>query len=53
MGLPIENNFNSDTSEQVHEVMFSRKIKVTAHPQLVFNKNLVLKSILKYFSISN
>ena len=53
MGLPIENNFNSDTSEQVHEVMFSRKIKVIAHPQLVFNKNLVLKSILKYFSISS
>ena len=53
MGLPIENNFNSDTSEQVHEVMFSRKIKVTDHPQLVFNKNLVLKSILKYFSISS
>ena len=53
MGLPIENNFNSDTGEQVHEVIFSRKIKVTDHPQLVFNKNLVLKSILKYFSISS
>ena len=53
MGLPMENNFNSDTSKQVPEVIFSRKIKVTAHPQLVFNNNPVPKSILKYFSISN
>ena len=32
-------NFNSDTSKQAHEVLFSRKVKVTAHPQLVFNNN--------------
>ena len=34
-------NFNSDTSKQAHEVLFSRKVKVTAHPQLVFNNNPV------------
>ena len=34
-------NFNSDTSKQAQEVLFSRKIKVTAHPQLLFKNNLV------------
>ena len=33
--------FNPDTSKQVQEVVFSRKVKVTAHPQLVFNNNSV------------
>ena len=30
-------NFNSDTSKQPQEVLFSRKVNVTAHPQLIFN----------------
>ena len=30
-------NFNPDTSKQAQEVIFSGKVKVTAHPQLVFN----------------
>ena len=34
-------NFNPDTSKQAQEVIFSRKIKVTAHPHLVFNSNPV------------
>ena len=34
-------NFNPDTSKQAQEVLFSRKVKVTAHPQLVFNNNPV------------
>ena len=33
-------NFNPDTSKQ-GQVLFSRKVKVTAHPQLVFNNNPV------------
>ena len=32
-------NFNPDTSKQAQEVIFSRKVKVTAHPRLVFNNN--------------
>ena len=34
-------NFNPDTRKQVQEVIFSSKVKVTAHPQLVFNNNPV------------
>ena len=34
MHLPTENKFNLDTSKRAQEVTFSRKIKVTAHPQL-------------------
>ena len=34
-------NFNPDNSKQVQEVLFSSKVKVTDHPQLVFNNNLV------------
>ena len=33
MHLPTENKFNPDTSKRAQEVTFSRKIKVTAHPQ--------------------
>ena len=32
-------NFNADTCKQAQEVLFSRKVKVNAHPQLVFNNN--------------
>ena len=32
-------DFNPDTSKQAQEVIFSRKVKVTAHPQRVFNNN--------------
>ena len=35
----MEKNFNTDTSKQAHEVIFSHKIKVIAHSQLVFNSN--------------
>ena len=34
-------NFIPDTNKQVQEVIFSRKAKVTAHPQLVLNNNPV------------
>ena len=32
-------NFNPDTSKKAQEVIFSCKVKVTAHLQLVFNNN--------------
>ena len=41
MGLPMENELNPDTSKQAQEVLFSRKVKVAIHPQLVFNNNPV------------
>ena len=34
-------NFNPDTNKQTQEVIFICKIKVSAHPQLVFNNNPV------------
>ena len=34
-------NFNPDTSKHAQVVIFSRKIKVTSHLQLVFNNNPV------------
>ena len=34
-------NFNPDTSKQAQVVIFSHKVKVTAHPQLVSNNNTV------------
>ena len=34
-------NFNPDSIKQAREVIFSRKVKITVHPQLVFNNNLV------------
>ena len=50
-------HFNPDTSKQAQKVIFSRKVKVTAHPQLV--STLIeymkpqLKNILECFSISS
>ena len=40
-------NFNPDTSKQVQEVLFGRMLKVTAHPQLVFNNNPVHETATK------
>ena len=37
-------NFNSVTWKQTQDVTVSRKIKVTAHPQLAFNNNLVCEN---------
>ena len=37
-------NFNRDCSKQAQEVIFSRRINVTAHPQLIFNNNPVHKA---------
>ena len=34
-------NFNPDTSKQAQEFIFCRKVKLTAHPQLVCNNNPV------------
>ena len=34
-------NFDDDSSKQAQEVIFSLKVKVTAHLQLVFNNNSV------------
>ena len=42
-----EVNFNPDTGKQGQEVIFSRKIKVTAHPQLIFN-NKHLRVLLDF-----
>ena len=38
-------NFNPDTSKQAQEVIFNRIVKVTAHPQLVFNNNPVHETL--------
>ena len=37
-------NFNAVTCKQTYDVTVSRKIKVTAHPQLAFNNNLVYEN---------
>ena len=37
-------NFNPDTSKQTQEVLFSHKVKVTAHPRLVFTNNPVCET---------
>ena len=34
-------NFSTDTSKEAQEFIFSRKLNVTAHPQLVLNNNPV------------
>ena len=34
-------NSNPDTGKEAEEVIFSRKVKITAHPQLVFEYNPV------------
>ena len=45
-------NFNSNTGNQAHEVIFSYKIKLTAHSQLVFNNNPVHEtSTQKHFGM--
>ena len=40
-GQQCKMNFNLDTSKQAQEVIFSRKVKITAYPQLVFSNNPV------------
>ena len=40
-------NFNPDTSKQAQDIIFSCKVKVTAHPQLVFNNNPVHETATK------
>ena len=43
-------NFNSDTSKQAQKVIFSCKIKITVHPDLVFNNDLINETtIQKHF----
>ena len=37
--------FNPDLSKQVHEVIFSRKIKKLLHPTLLFNNILLSNSL--------
>ena len=37
-------SFNPDISKQAQEVIFSRKLKKTPHPPLMFNSNLVNKA---------
>ena len=44
MGSPMKKNFNPDTSNDAQEFIFSCKIKVPAHSQLVFNNNPVHKN---------
>ena len=45
-------SFNPDISKQAQEVIFSRKLKKTPHPPLMFNSNLVNKaSSQKYLGI--
>ena len=45
-------NFNSDTSKQAQEVIFSRKVKITAHPQLSFNNNSVHENSKASWNVS-
>ena len=40
-------SFNTDISKQAQEVIFSRKLKKTPHPPLMFNSNLVNKTSFK------
>ena len=40
-------NFNPVTSKQPHGVIFSHKIKIISHPQLVFNNNPVHETATK------
>ena len=48
----LKMNFNPNTGKQAHEVIFSRKIKLTAHSQLVFNNNPVHEtSTQKHFGM--
>ena len=37
-------NFNSDTTKQAQEVIFSRKVKKTVHPPLLFNNASVTRT---------
>ena len=50
-------NFNPGTSKQAQEVIFSLKVKFSAHPQVIFNKihymKPPLKNILECFSITS
>ena len=46
-------NFNIDSSKQVQEVIFSRKIRKLPHPSLAFNNNNVLQaSSQKHLSVT-
>ena len=36
---------NPDTNKQAQGIIFSRKIKVTAHPQIAFNNNPVHETL--------
>ena len=49
-------NFNPGSSKQANEVIFSLKVKFSAHPQFLFNKihymKPQLKNILVCFSIT-
>ena len=40
-------NFNPDPSKQAQEVIFSRKIKKSSHPVLIFNTSLVIQNPYK------
>ena len=37
-------NFNPDTTKQAQEVIFSRKVKKTVHPPLLFNNASVTRT---------
>ena len=37
-------SFNPDPSKQAREVIFSREIKKTSHPDLIFNNNQVIQT---------
>ena len=38
-------SFNSDPNKQAQEVLFSRKIKKSSQPSLIFNNNIVTQSL--------
>ena len=40
-------NFNPDPSKQAQEVIFSRKIKKSSHPVLIFNTSQVIQNPYK------
>ena len=44
-------NFNPDSTKQVQEPIFCRKVQMINHPHLFFNKNIVQASLQKHIGM--
>ena len=44
LATQLKMNFNPDTTKQAQEVIFSRKVKKTVHPPLLFNNASVTRT---------